>query len=260
MSWQFFLTIVLGFVTGVVSGAFGIGGATISTPGIRALGATPLEGVGSTMPCILPSAITSTLRYRRAGLIRGRVVAWTASAGALAAIGGALLSRVVPGEGHVLMLATAGLLFFNAINMARTPRANLDEPDAPHASRTASPLALLTIGLLAGVLSGILGIGGGVLMVPLFVRWIRLTVKEAVAASIACVGVIAVPGIITHQLLGNINWTYAVGLMIAIVPGAWLGASIAVRAQERHLRMVVAVVLSLIALGYAIGEVVSWLG
>ncbi|MFZ4515575.1 MAG: sulfite exporter TauE/SafE family protein [Acidimicrobiia bacterium] len=259
MTWQFLLTIALGFATGVISGAFGIGGATISTPGIRVLGATPLEGVGSTMPCILPSAITSMIRYHKAGLIRVPVVAWTASAGAVFAIGGALLSREVPGNGHLLMIATAALLFLNACNMARTPRANLAEGETTRSPKPTPALPLLIIGVLAGTLSGILGIGGGVLMVPLFVRWIRLTVKEAVAASIACVGIIAVPGIVTHQLLGNINWTYALGLMIAIVPGAWLGASLAVRAQEQHLRIAVAGVLGLIAIGYAIGEIASWL-
>jgi uncharacterized membrane protein YfcA len=49
------LTAVIGFGTGVLSGMFGIGGAVVSTPAIRALGASPLAAVGSTIPSILPS-------------------------------------------------------------------------------------------------------------------------------------------------------------------------------------------------------------
>jgi uncharacterized membrane protein YfcA len=97
-------------------------------------------------------------------------------------------------------------------------------------------------------------------MVPLFARWVRLSIKESVAASIACVGFISLPGIVTHQLLGNINWVYALGLMLAVVPGAWLGASLAVRAQERNLRIVVATVLGLVAAGYAIAETLALIG
>lgn len=255
--WHFLLIVALGFITGIVSGMFGVGGATISTPGIRALGATPFEGVGSTLPSIIPSAITSTIRYRKAGLVHWRIVGWTASIGVVTAVIGALLTRVIPGGGHLLMIATALILFINAINMARTPRANLDEPDAPHPAAQAPPAKLMTIGGAAGLLSGLLGVGGGVLMVPLFARWVRLTVKEAVAASIACVAIIAVPSIITHQFLGNINWTYALGLSIAVIPGAWLGASLAIRAQERHLRILVACVLGAIAIGYAVAETIA---
>ena len=255
--WHFLLIVALGFVTGVVSGMFGVGGATISTPGIRALGATPFEGVGSTMPSILPSAITSTIRYRKAGLIHWRIVGWTAAAGAVFAVAGALLSRVIPGGGHLLMIATALILGVNALNMARTPRVRLDEPEAPHPAHLAPPAKLLGIGTLSGLLSGLLGLGGGVVMVPLFARWVRLSVKESVAASIACVGIIAVPGIITHQLLGNINWVYALGLSIAVIPGAWLGASLAIRAQEQTLRIIVAVALGLVAVSYAVAETIA---
>ena len=53
---QVILTLLLGVVTGALSAMFGVGGAVISTPGIRALGATPLEGIGSTLPSIFPSS------------------------------------------------------------------------------------------------------------------------------------------------------------------------------------------------------------
>ena len=113
------LTLAAGMVTGILSAAFGVGGAVISTPAIRALGAPAALAVGTTLPSILPSAVTGTLRYARAGLIEWRVVRWTAPVGVAAAVGGSLLSKVVPGEGHWLMVLTAALLGFTAIRMAR---------------------------------------------------------------------------------------------------------------------------------------------
>ena len=67
------LTLLLGFATGVLSALFGIGGAIVSNPGLRALGADPLVAVGTTLPSILPGAISGTLRYRREGLIDWRL-------------------------------------------------------------------------------------------------------------------------------------------------------------------------------------------
>ena len=70
------ITVLVGVATGVLSGMFGIGGAVVSTPAIRALGATALQAIGSTLPSILPSSISGSLRYRRENFIllagRGR--------------------------------------------------------------------------------------------------------------------------------------------------------------------------------------------
>ena len=89
--WSTIVTLAAGFATGVLSGMFGVGGAVVSTPAIRTLGATPLEAVGSTLPSIVPSAVSGSLRYRREGLIIGRVACWTLSIGLAATVGGALL-------------------------------------------------------------------------------------------------------------------------------------------------------------------------
>ena len=90
------LTLLLGFATGVLSALFGVGGAIVSNPGLRALGAEPLVAVGTTLPSILPGAITGTLRYRREGLIDWRLITPAAAAGLLAVVAGALLSHAFP--------------------------------------------------------------------------------------------------------------------------------------------------------------------
>ena len=114
------LTILTGVATGTMSGLFGVGGAVISTPAIRALGASAAVAVGTTLPSIIPGAASGTARYMREGLIDGRVVRWTAPAGIVAAVLGSWLSKIVPGEGHLLMLMTAALLGFSAWRMYAT--------------------------------------------------------------------------------------------------------------------------------------------
>src|SRR4051794_27303456 len=104
------LTLLAGGATGVMSGLFGVGGAVISTPAIRALGASASIAVGTTLPSIIPGAVSGTARYMREQLIDFEIVRWTAPAGVVFAVVGSRLSKAVPGNGHILMLFTAALL------------------------------------------------------------------------------------------------------------------------------------------------------
>lgn len=272
------LTLVVGFGTGVLSAMFGVGGAIVSTPAIRALGATPLEAVGSTLPSIIPSAVSGTLRYRREGLVLFRVAIWTALAGTFASVGGALLAEEVPGDGHPLMILTAVLVGISAYRLSRAPaeREDAEErvvegetdamPGAVVTSRDhvpvgsavrADPWRLALIGIAAGGLSGLLGIGGGIFLVPAFTGWIRLPIKQALATSLACVGVLAIPGTVTHAILGNIAWLFALPLCVGVIPGARLGAHLTISASDHTMRIAVGTVLGTIAVVYAIGEVLA---
>ncbi len=193
-------------------------------------------------------------------------------AGIFAAVGGALLTDFVPGDGHPLMLLTAGLIAFSAYRLA-TPTDRVEEPadvsvegatDAgpraeltPHGPRHSERWRLMVIGLGAGGLSGLLGIGGGIVLVPLFTAWIRLPIKVALGTSLACVAVLAVPSTITHVLLGHIDWLYALPLCIGVVPGARLGSHLAIRSSDRTLRLIVGTGLGSIAGIYFVGEMLS---
>jgi uncharacterized membrane protein YfcA len=217
--------------------------------------------------------VAGTLRYRREGLVRTRIVAWTAGAGIAAAVGGALLTDVMPGGGHPLMILTAVLVGFNAYGVSRPqrrpePAATLAAEGATDAGPGIEPTSpgdqprdewwrLVVTGIAAGGLSGLLGIGGGVLMVPLFTSWIRLSLKEALGTSLACVGVLAVPGMITHLLLGNIDWLYALPLCVGVVPGARLGANLAIRSSDRTMRSLVGLALGAIAIAYGVTEILA---
>jgi len=260
--WLTISVLMVGFATGILSGMFGVGGAVISTPAIRALGVGPIDAIGTTLPSILPSAISGTLRYRRERLIRWHVVGTVGLLGSAAAIGASFLSHRVPGHGHVLMIATAALVAFTAWRMSTSKQ----EPESIEPAATpvggghdvsGAGWHAALIGLAAGGLSGLLGVGGGVIMVPAFSQWIGMPIKEAVGTSLACVGLLAIPSTLTHMYLGDIEWAYAIPLSIGVIPGARVGAFLALRASDENLRKSVAVTLAIIAAVYATGEIVA---
>jgi hypothetical protein len=253
----FVLTLLVGFTTGVLSGMFGIGGAVVSTPAIRVLGATTLQAVGSTLPSILPSSISGSARYQRERLINVRVFAITSAYGVPASVAGSRLSSAVPGDGHLLMLATAALVGFTAYRTAFPTARSVERGEQPMQSDW---WRFAVIGVAAGGLSGLLGVGGGILMVPLFSTWIGLPLKQTIGTSLACVGVFAIPGTLTHWYLGHIDWTFAAGLAIGAVFGAQLGARLTINASDRTLRISVGTMLGLIAAIYAAGEIIAWAG
>jgi len=264
------LTVALGVATGVLSGLFGVGGGVISQPGMRLLGLEPLVVIGTALPVIIPGAISGTVRYRREGLIVWPAVIATVPLGLVAAIVGSVLSKHVPGEGHLLQLATAALLGFSAYRMGRAPaplpydepRAESDAVDAPDSppSGAATAPRYAAIGLLAGFLSGLLGIGGGVIMVPAFVQLARVEVKAAIATSLVCVGAFAIPGTIAHALDGQVDGRVAAALVLGAVPGARIGAAFTIKAADRRIRTTVATFLGCTAVLYASGELLALLG
>jgi uncharacterized membrane protein YfcA len=252
------LTLLLGLVTGMLSAMFGVGGAFVSNPGVRALGAEPLVAVGTTLPSILPGAASGTVRYQREGLVDWQVVAWASVAGLAAVIGGSLLSHAVPGDGHLLLLAVAVLLGFNAWRLAFAGGAEADGGGNPAPAATAprvrSGWRPAAVGLAAGLLAGLLGVGGGAVMVPAFSELLHLPLKAAIATSLVCAGLFALPATVVHALLGDVDWRLATLLTVGVVPGARLGASLTIRASERRLRVAVGLFLAVVAVVYFVTE------
>jgi hypothetical protein len=256
LALQIVLTVAIGVVGGVLSGMFGIGGAVITTPAIRVFGATTFQAIGSTLPSILPSSISGSLRYNRERLIRPRIVLITSAFGAPASVLGSRLSHAVPGNGHWLMIATAVLVGFTAYRTA-FPIVRADGSTGPLAELRDRWWMLGLIGVAAGALSGLLGIGGGILMVPAFSAWVGLPLRDTIATSLACVGIFAIPGTITHAVQGDIDWTFAIALAIGVIPGAQVGAKFTIAADDRTLRYTVGTALGIIAVIYAAGELLA---
>lgn len=92
------------------------------------------------------------------------------------------------------------------------------------------------IGLVAGFASGYVGVGGGFLMVPLFISFLGITMKQASGTSLIAVVILAIPGTIAQCLYGNVDYLAGVAMAIGSIPGALLGASLIRYIPERKLR------------------------
>jgi uncharacterized membrane protein YfcA len=132
-----------------------------------------------------------------------------------------------------------------------------EQPARERSGFSAERTILIAVGALAGFMSGLLGIGGGVVMVPGFTELGKLPLKTAIATSLACVAIFAIPSTIAHALNHNIDWRIALFLTIGVIPGARLGAAAAVKASDAGLRRAVAGFLGLIAAVYLIGELLA---
>lgn len=238
---------LIGFASGVASGAFGIGGALLSTPGIRwALDTPALIAVGTTLPAIIPTAVTGVIAYLRTGFVDARAAVTAAAAGGCFAILGAIATGLVAGE--ALLIATAVLIFVLSVRMI--PKKGATEP--PVVQPTIR--ALLVVGAISGFVAGLLGVGGGVILVPVLTGLLRFPIKSALGTSLAVVAAQAVPGTITHAVIGNIDWAIAGGLVLGVVPGARIGSRLAVGTEDRKLRTVVAFAMMALALAFGATE------
>jgi hypothetical protein len=276
------LTIVaVGAGSGVLSALAGVGGAVVSTPGIRALGASPIVSVGSTVPAIIPGAITGTIRYAKQGLVDWRVGLGCGSAGAVSALGGAWLSDHV--DGRILMVLTAFLVLWSSLSVLRRNAAPTDDPadgaadivdeqpdlaslrrnigsgpiirrkfaggGASRASRAPLPM-LFALGLGAGVVAGLLGVGGGIVLVPAFTILLGMDVKETIATSLVAVAMMSTTSLAGHIIEGHVHWSFALPLAVGVVPGARLGSRIAVAASQRTMGLICGWLLLVLGLVY----------
>ena len=246
--------VVVGVVAGILSGLFGIGGGTVMTPAIQALlGAPPIVALATPLPAILPTAAAGAWTYRRGGQLDARVAGWMVGPGIVGAVGGAALTEVV--ETHLLLIVTALLLAREAVRILR----GASRPQTDAAASPGTRLELAGIGLAAGFVSGLLGIGGGIVMVPLLGGILHMPLKRALGTSLLAIVALVIPGTIVHAALDHIDWAIFSALTIGAVPGALLGARLALGTRERTLRLLVGSFLLVIALGYGAVEVVHLL-
>jgi len=102
---------------------------------------------------------------------------------------------------------------------------------------------LLAIGLGGGLLSGLLGVGGGIVMVPLLVLWARYAQRDAHAVSLGAIIPISIAGIATYGVAGEVRYGPALGLAAGSIVGARIGAGWLARIDERLLKIVFGVFL-----------------
>ncbi len=110
----------------------------------------------------------------------------------------------------------------------------------PGTNRT---LKLAVIGTLAGVFSGLFGVGGGTVMVPLLVLWLGYGAREATGTSLAAIIFIAAFAAATQGIYGNVHALDAVLIGVPAIGGVLLGTSLQQRLPTRSISLLFAVVL-----------------
>ncbi len=276
ITWTSLAILIAGFFSGILAGVLGVGGAVLTTPFIRFLGASPIASVGSTVPAILPGAFSGAIRYHRARLVDWRVACTCGLSGmAFAALGGWVADIV---DARWLMVVTALLVMWSGIHLFRAGHGDApivdDEPVAldgqpglddlgfvdaaaqgPRGStRRASFPLLVGMGMVAGFLAGLLGIGGGIVLTPGLTLVVRLPVKRAIATSLAAVAMMSTTALATHIALGHVSWRFALPLAAGVVPGVQVGARITIAASDRATRVACGALLMVLSVIYLVSE------
>ena len=252
-AWQVVLGAVVGFSAGVLSGLFGVGGGIVTTPAVNVLlGGTAIQAIATPLPVILPTSIVGAFTYARAGEVSFRAARWAVGPGVVGAVAGALLTERV--NAHLLLLVTAAIIGWTAVQLisGRAPKVAWEKGTTPVWKHAA-------IGLAAGFVSGLLGVGGGIVMVPAFTVLVGMPLKRALGTSLVVIAALVVPGTLVHWWLGHIDWRIFLVLALGVVPGARLGARLALGAREHILRITLGGFLLLVAVAYGVSELAELL-
>ncbi len=229
----YFIIAAIGASIGFSAGLFGIGGALIATPLLKIfVGLAPMLALATPLPTALPSALSGTIAYYREKLIRFELVKWILIGALPLNIVGTWLTKYVAGEAMMLctgafMLLVGGTFFVRGWLLQES-----------HEPEHITSKSLILTGAVAGFLAGFLAIGGGLVMVPAFVRINRMKFKQATATSLFCVAVLSIPATLGHWYLGHIDWTIALVLALFSTPMSFLGARLAIRLRNRTLERI----------------------
>lgn len=262
----FFVPALVGVLIGIASGLLGIGGGTVMVPIFRlAFGMSATMSTATSLFAIIPTSISGAISH-----VKGKTC--IPALGIAAGLGGACLSPVGVwlaqlSPDWLVMLAAALIIGYSAINMfkkafklrpACQPVAEADAaaPTADDSSLSRKQLLQgAAIGLVAGLASGYVGVGGGFIMVPLMLSIIGIPMRKASGTSLIAVMILAIPGVIEQGIIGNINYLAGIAIVIGTIPGAVIGARLVTKVPERTLRLLFGCFLIVAAVMLVLNEV-----
>lgn len=241
-----------GVFVGVMSGLLGVGGGTIMVPIFRlAFGMSPLASTATSLFAIIPTSISGVVAHARAKTCVPKLGLALGVGGAVMSPLGVWLASVSPGWLVICVAAivigfSAFKMFKKAVKCAPMPRAGASSahsaspkpvPDQPVLSRK-QYLQGACIGLIAGLASGYVGVGGGFIMVPLMLAVLDIPMSLASGTSLIAIMILAIPGVIEQGLLGNIEYLAGIAIVVGSIPGALVGARLVRVVPERQLRFI----------------------
>lgn len=252
----FIASLIIGIIVGILSGLLGIGGGTLLVP-IFKLGylMDSIACTATSLFTIIPTSVSGAITHLRNKTCIPRLGVITGIGGMITSPIGVWLATLSPG--WMIMAAAAVIIFYSAYTMlkkacklpkqfkkakqaAQTGKASAvivadPTPKTPSLAKRQLVYGAL-IGLVAGLCSGYVGVGGGFIMVPLMISLLHIPMKLTSGTSLIAVMLLAIPGVIYQAILGNINWIAGIAVALGSIPGAVLGAKLIPRVPERTLR------------------------
>jgi len=236
------LSLVLASVIGLTLGLLGGGGSILTVPVlVYALGYGAKPAIAMSLPVVgVTSLIGASLHWRLGNVNIGTAVLF----GLLAMAGsytGAKLGLLLSGRVQLILLAI--VMIAAAVSMLRGRRG-----DADASTSTKPRLALIVpVALGVGVLTGVVGIGGGFLVVPALVLLAKVPMREAIGTSLLVISMNAASGFAGYVGAVEIDWRFLGGFTAAAVAGALVGTALTSKVPQATLKRAFAVFL--IALG-----------
>jgi len=251
-------TIIL-FIVGACAGTFGsllgLGGGVIIVPVLNLLLGVPMHiAIGTSLIGVIATSTGAVRFFLRKGLVDLRLGLTLELTTTLGAIAGALVSGSLSPD--LLRLIFGLFLFYIVWTMARRPETaqirapqNSDSPSQGHTRR--GRWKNLHFGLLAssfaGVLSGLLGVGGGTIKIPAMYLIMGLPLKVATATSTYMIGITALASSTIYEIRGHIDYQITAVVTLGVLTGSLLGSRLSSRISTKALRWIFIVVLIMLA-------------
>ncbi|HBJ77235.1 MAG TPA: hypothetical protein DDY68_05575 [Porphyromonadaceae bacterium] len=240
----------LGLLAGVFSGLFGIGGGIVMVPLLIFIFQFDILTANATSmgAMLLPVGIMGCILYYRAGLIKVSESLWI-SLGLF--IGSFLGAEIAIGiNTQMLTILYSLVLIAIALSYFTKKKSTLQEENTEEALSPSAPIwKCLITGLLAGIFAAMFGKGGGIVIVPMLVKWFKYSQKSAVATSLAALQLpVGLPGVVIYAMNGHLNLWYVSLVAIGIVIGTFLGTKVALKISGNGFKITYGIFLIFVAL------------
>jgi len=230
------LYLLLAVFIGMLAAMFGLGGGFLIVPVLTLAGVPIHHAVGTSSFIIVFSSLSAIVGYSRQKKIEYGTGIMLAIPSIVGAYLGAYATVFI--DAHVLKIIFAFVLVIVAVKMAKN-----NESVRVRINKKVIPFG----GFVAGIASGLLGVGGGIINVP-FLSYTGLSIHSAVATSSFSIFFSSFTASIKHFLLGNIEPLWAAIFIPGIIIGAQIGARVAVKIKAKNLKTAFAVFLIILAI------------
>jgi uncharacterized protein len=230
------LTLALAVLVGVALGVFGGGGSILTVPllvYVAGLDAKP--AIATSLVVVGVTAIAALVTHARAGRVQWRTGLVFGAAAMVGAYAGGLIGPRVPDV--VLLVGFALMMLATSIAMIRGRRSAPAADDAADEGRSRLPVGLVLLeGAVVGLVTGIVGAGGGFLVVPALVLLGGLPMATAVGTSLLVIALKSFAALAGYLTAVSIDWGLAAAVTALAIVGSILGGRLAGRVDPDRLR------------------------